>query len=328
MVDWTGLDYAKELTRPNGEPIYQCIVTFLRRLITEGQLREGDSLPTERELARLAGLSRGTVSLAYDQLKRDGILRATPGRGSHIATDRYVSDVSRKEQAIRVLSNALERMEGLGFTPREMEAFLHLLLLAREGREIRVRAALLDCNPEALGMLGRQLQSISHLELEPFLLEELPKLGAAELATFDLILTTESHTPQVLNHLARHPFPPERLLSVAVSPTRETLITLARLPEDARITVCTETARFAEIITQHLSDLGHSGVQRTLPGAEGEMAASTRRIVPPPAPGLPRLEDANTIFFDYQIDRGSLLRVEEAVTTLLLAKGERVMGGR
>ena len=161
----------------------------------------------------------------------------------------------------------------------------------------------------------------------PFLLEELPKLGAAELATFDLILTTESHTPQVLNHLARHPFPPERLLSVAVSPTRETLITLARLPEDAQVTVCTETARFAEIITQHLSDLGHSSVQRALPGAEDEMAASTRCIVPPPAPGQPRLEDANTIYFDYQIDRGSLLRIEEAVTTLLLAKGERVMGG-
>ena len=118
-----------------------------------------------------------------------------------------------------------------------------------------------------------------------------------------------------------------RLLSVAVSPSRETLITLARLPEDARITVRTETTRFAEIITQHLSDLGHSGVQRALPGAEDEMTASTRCIVPPPAPGQPRLEDGNTIYFDYQIDRGSLLRVEEAVTSLLLAKGERVMGG-
>ena len=64
MVDWNGLDYTKELARPNGEPIYQCIVAFLRRLITEGQLREGDVLPTEREFARLAGLSRGTVSLA------------------------------------------------------------------------------------------------------------------------------------------------------------------------------------------------------------------------------------------------------------------------
>ncbi len=323
MVDWVGLDYANELATPVGEPVYRRIVGLVRRLITQGDLREGHDLPTERDFARLAGLSRGTVSLAYAELKREGIIHATPGRGSRVASDQNVSTASRKEQAIRILSNALERLETLGFTPREVEAFLHLVQLGREGRTVKVRAALADCNPEALGMLTRQLASVSNLSLVPMLLEEFTRLGALEVGAFDLVLTTERHAPQVLGHLARLGFPLERLLSVAVSPTRATLIALARLPEETSIVVHTESPRFAEIIQQHLATFGHKVVSAN----PAEPAAASHKVVVP-AGRVHRLQGADPIHFDYQVDRGSLLRVEETVTALLLQKGEGYMGGR
>lgn len=324
MVNWESLDYANELAQPAGDPTYLRIVAFLRRLIGEGQLREGDALPTERDFARMAGISRGTVGLAYDELKREGIVTATRGRGSHVASDRNVGTHSRKEQAIRVLSNALERMESLGFSPREVKAFVHLLLLEREGRETRVRGALVDCNPEALDMLGRQLEAEAQLDLTPMLLEDFAKLGAAEAATFDLILTTERHAPQVLGQLARTAFPSDRLLSVAVSPSRETLVALARLPEGTPILVQARSRRFAEIIQEHLAGLGHASVSLAVAGeAEAPAAGPATRTVAPAGEAR-----AEAIPFDYQVDRGSLLRVEEAVTALLLHKSEGLMDQR
>lgn len=324
MVNWLELDYANELAQPAGEPMYLRMVALLRRMITEGRLSEGDSLPPERDFARLTGVSRGTVSLAYDELKRDGIIHAVPGRGSRVATDRNVSTVSRKEQALRLLSNALERLEALGFSPWEVQAFLHLIQLGREGREVTVRCALVDCNPEALELLGRQLAILSHAEIQAFLLEDFARLGAVELAAFDLVLTTESHAPQVRSQLARHPFPPERLLSVAVSPTQETLVALARVPKNASLRIEAESRRFREIIQKHLAGLGHDEL---ILGEDEAPAAGVPicRVVPAHAP-LPEGESA--IAFDYRIDRGSMLRVEEAVTSLLLHKGEAFMGGR
>lgn len=325
MVDWNELDYANELTRFAGQPRYRRIVELLRQLISDGRLRAGDLLPTERDLARMAGLSRGTVSLAYAELKREGILNAAPGRGSRVATDQNVSSASRKEQALRILTNALERLEALGFAFREVEAFLHLVQLGREGREVRLRGALVDCNPEALALVARQLECVSQMTLEPFLLDEFARLEPAVLTGFDLVLTTERHVPQVQGQMGRSGLPPERLLVLAVSPSRETLVALARLPAGAPVEVHTSSPRFAEIIAQHLSELGHE----CLP-SEGGIAEGRALVVPPPDAGvtLPAEAVGTPILFDYQVDRGSLLRIEETVMAFLLQKGEGIMGSR
>lgn len=322
MVDWGALDYAKGLEATRGLPLYQRIAGLIRGLISEGRLCEGDVLPTEREFARLAGLSRGTVSQAYDELRRAGIVASAPGRGSVVASDRNVSTSSRKEQALRILSNALEQLEGLGFSAWEIEAFMHLLL---QGREVRVRAALVDCTPEALNLMRTQLSTVSHLDLEPLLLEDCQRMGAEELSGFELVLTTESHAPQVMGHMARLRVPLERFLSVAVSPTRETLVGLARLPEDASIAIHAGSRRFAEIIQRHVAGLGHTDIV-ILPGEA--IPEGRRLVVPAPASGVPTPDVPDFLLFDYQVDRGSILRVEEAVTTLLLQKGEGVSPGR
>lgn len=329
MVDWGALDHANWKGQPSSGPLYQRIVDMIRTMISDGRLVTGDALPTEREFAAMAGVSRGTVSLAYDELKREGIIAAAPGRGSVVTSDRNVSLGSRKEQAIRILTNALERMEALGFSEWEIQAYMHLVLQGRDGHEARVRAAVVDCNPEAVALIQHQLETIAQLDLEPILLEDFLKGDDARLAGFDLFLTTERHAPSVMGHLSRHKVSPERLLSVAVSPSPETLVSLARLPEGSAIAVRTRSARFAEIIQRHLTQLGHEQI-RLCVGDELPVAGE-RVVVPAPAAcaiepsiGLPY----PSLAFDYQIDRGSVLRVEEAVTTLLLQKGDGLAPGR
>jgi DNA-binding FadR family transcriptional regulator len=58
----------------------------LRRRIRSGELREGQSLPAERELVQQTGLSRMSVREALRILEAEGLIETRPGRngGSHI----------------------------------------------------------------------------------------------------------------------------------------------------------------------------------------------------------------------------------------------------
>lgn len=55
------------------------IVEQVRALVTSGRLRPGDPLPSTRALAARAGVSRGSVTTAYDQLAVEGYVVADRG---------------------------------------------------------------------------------------------------------------------------------------------------------------------------------------------------------------------------------------------------------
>ncbi|MFC5469519.1 PLP-dependent aminotransferase family protein [Cohnella suwonensis] len=57
----------------------------VREAITEGKLAPGERLPSTRTLASLYGLSRGSVSLAYEMLTAEGFVQAGIGQGTFVA---------------------------------------------------------------------------------------------------------------------------------------------------------------------------------------------------------------------------------------------------
>jgi GntR family transcriptional regulator/MocR family aminotransferase len=57
----------------------------LREAIRQGRLAAGALLPSTRGLAAELGLSRGTVTAAYDQLVEEGYLTTRPGAGTTVA---------------------------------------------------------------------------------------------------------------------------------------------------------------------------------------------------------------------------------------------------
>lgn len=57
----------------------------LREGIFEGRLPAGERLPSTRRMAALYGLSRGSVSLAYDMLAAEGYVRAGVGQGTFVS---------------------------------------------------------------------------------------------------------------------------------------------------------------------------------------------------------------------------------------------------
>ena len=68
-----------------GQPRHRQLYGFLRRTILEGPLEPGASLPSQRTLARLLGVSRNTVLYAYEKLRWEGLIAARTGSGTRVA---------------------------------------------------------------------------------------------------------------------------------------------------------------------------------------------------------------------------------------------------
>jgi GntR family transcriptional regulator, transcriptional repressor for pyruvate dehydrogenase complex len=64
--------------------LYEQIVRQIQDSITSGELKEGDQLPAERELAHQFGVSRTAVREAVKTLREKGLVEAYPGRGTFI----------------------------------------------------------------------------------------------------------------------------------------------------------------------------------------------------------------------------------------------------
>jgi GntR family transcriptional regulator len=65
-------------------PLYTQVSTIIRGQIDDGELRRGDRLQSEPELAEEYAVSRATVRQALDELERDGLIERVVGRGTFV----------------------------------------------------------------------------------------------------------------------------------------------------------------------------------------------------------------------------------------------------
>jgi GntR family transcriptional regulator, transcriptional repressor for pyruvate dehydrogenase complex len=68
-----------------GKDATQLVVSHVRGMLDRGELRPGDRLPAERELARQLGISRPSLRAGLRSLAVMGVVQIRPGAGSFIA---------------------------------------------------------------------------------------------------------------------------------------------------------------------------------------------------------------------------------------------------
>ncbi len=66
-------------------PIYEQLYNQIRSMIISGELKEKESLPSIRNLAKDLRISVVTTKKAYDQLEHDGYINTVHGKGSYVA---------------------------------------------------------------------------------------------------------------------------------------------------------------------------------------------------------------------------------------------------
>ena len=73
-----------ELNFSSGKATYLQIVEQVRMAAASGALRAGEPLPGIRTLAEELRINRNTVSKAYSELERQGVVEHRPGRGCFV----------------------------------------------------------------------------------------------------------------------------------------------------------------------------------------------------------------------------------------------------
>lgn len=105
-----------------GGPLYLQLHRRIAEAIASGRLQPGDSLPPERELAAMTGLSRVTIRKGVAELVAAGQLVQRRGSGTFVAPR-----VEKLEQALSLLTSFTEDMarRGKGVESRWLARGLH-----------------------------------------------------------------------------------------------------------------------------------------------------------------------------------------------------------
>ena len=120
------------ISNASGKPIYLQISDQIKALILEGTLKEGEMLPSMRNLALELRISFMTTKRAYEELERDGFIESYTGKGSFVKPQNL--ELFREEQIKAIealLMEAGERADKIGLSMEE----LHKLLDLVNGRE-------------------------------------------------------------------------------------------------------------------------------------------------------------------------------------------------
>ena len=158
----TALDVAA-VDRDAPLPLYHQLRQALLRPLERGHWKEGDLIPTEREICETYNVSRITVRRAVNDLVREGYLISFQGKGTFVARPK----IRRQLSHLRSFS---EEMQGVG-----LQAGSRLLSLRQEPALGDVAAAL-QVEEEAWVWIVERLRlvndeptivSVSHLRLPP-----------------------------------------------------------------------------------------------------------------------------------------------------------------
>ncbi len=102
------------LQRGSNEPKYQMIARAYVQAIRGGQMLPGEKLPAHRLLAKKLGVTTGTVSRAYDELERCGMVIARVGDGTYVAEPDTGADGIGALDRPRVVPSHSERGAAIG----------------------------------------------------------------------------------------------------------------------------------------------------------------------------------------------------------------------
>ncbi|MEF9952558.1 MAG: GntR family transcriptional regulator [Clostridium sp.] len=86
-------------------PIYEQIVSGIKEAIVKGTFDKGDKIPSIREMAGILSTNPNTVSKAYGELERQGVIETLRGRGTFIC-ENYKPKL--EEERMNSLKSALK----------------------------------------------------------------------------------------------------------------------------------------------------------------------------------------------------------------------------
>jgi DNA-binding transcriptional regulator YhcF (GntR family) len=291
-----------------GTPVYQQIVQQVRYLIEAGDLRQGERLPSSRQLADNLQVDRNTVAKAYGVLRDLGLVETHGAAGTVVTADTVRPlGTSARDEARALLGDSVRAALALGLTPDEVGHLAFHLALQSDGPHLSV--VFVECNDERATAFAKDISERLHLPVEPSLITELDDKATG----CDLLVTTFFHLAEVRRWVASTGRPVETV-AVVVAPHLQTLMTIATLPPETRVGVRYTTEHQADQVRDWLVDAGSPQVV-VLARAADVPADLDVLVVPQEHPefGEGAAPGTRVIEFGGILDEASVRTLEEVV---------------
>lgn len=105
----------------SSDPIYEQIINQIKENIIKGIMVPGDQLPSIRQLSSMVLANPNTVSKAYQELERTGVIETIRGKGTFIRTDYKAKvDDEKMSEIKQALKKLIIEMHYMGLTKEEM----------------------------------------------------------------------------------------------------------------------------------------------------------------------------------------------------------------
>lgn len=245
------------LNKGSGIPLYKQVKNSITEKIRSGELHSGFKMPTERELSEQLRISRNTVSAAYKELEKDGLLTSHQGKGTFVAEE--------SEEALsgkfhdRILHFVDMGMEEAFATGMEAKDFLRLVeqrVTEKVDLLRTARAIYIECNTEQARDFSRQIEVGTNLQCDPLTIQELIEMSDETrlmLYNAKVIVTTFNHVPEVMEYVKDFN---KTILGVAINPDLKTIVQIARYPEGTRFAFVSISIEFMEKVRASLEGSG------------------------------------------------------------------------
>jgi DNA-binding transcriptional regulator YhcF (GntR family) len=218
-----------EISKKSGVPLYIQVKKQIMDEIKKGTLKVGTKMPTERELSQSLGVSRNTISTAYNDLEQEGALKSYQGKGTFVVEEGMSWD-SRdiKKKIIKFVDLGLEEALGIGMKPEEFLDIVNERVSEKKLIMDKIVAIYVECNIEQAIMFSGQLSKNSNMNVMSLTVNDLEKMDKStkdKIESAEFIITTFNHINKVtrltegLN---------KEILGVAITPNLEPIVKIAR----------------------------------------------------------------------------------------------------
>jgi GntR family transcriptional regulator len=120
----------------SGVSPYLQVVQQVRQALRLGLLREGDQLPTVKDVVARLAINPNTVLKAYRELEREGLVAARPGIGTFVTRTLTDASLAAHEPLRQDLRRWLAKARRAGLDEESIEALFASTFRAADREEI------------------------------------------------------------------------------------------------------------------------------------------------------------------------------------------------
>lgn len=101
-------------------PIWVQLRNYILHLILSGEYREGDQLPSVRELSAELEINYNTVRKVYNDLMKDGFIATERGKGTFVCNEAKAREAAGRDVIEVMADDFIDKCYEMGFSSKEI----------------------------------------------------------------------------------------------------------------------------------------------------------------------------------------------------------------